>query len=535
MRLALLAVALGTLVGGLNHVGVIAGILSPPPGYEPAYVIRNLDVPQYLTWAALAKDHWLLPNFHAPWKTEPALFQPMLQIVGKSGLTPIASHYALQFLLYWVTAYALLLAFQTFLKTRRQMIYAAIVMIGALPLKLIGWAVAKWVGAAAPVQLGLAYGLIEYTYETADGFLRGGLSNSFTLTFGTAVTLFGFTALALYARTGEKKYFQRLCFCAFFGALLHPFEVFLVCFGAVLPLLKMKRPFEIVWLGLAGGLGLTPYVVQSVRSAWVRDASDFAQWHMTSPVWVLLVFGLPAILICWLMAMKWGGEAPEDSVLQSWFLTTALLPMIPAIPVAIHLFDGFTYCLGFLLVRKAGQDKLFQKYGARLRPVAYGWAAVSVAVLGTVYFQIYSDGKQADPLIGRPAVIAKDERAMLDWMKQNLPRERVVLAPAEMAPWVATIPMMAMGSHDVFSISYDAQREAATKFYAGDQSVIDRYGVSYVVSEQRLASGSLLHEEGKLRIYEMPGHLPLAYPGSTGEKRNGFRQWVFQLLGGIAK
>ena len=33
----------------------------------------------------------------------------------------------------------------------------------------------------------------------------------------------------------------------------------------------------------------------------------------------------------------------------------------------------------------------------------------------------------------------------------------------------------------------------------------------------------------------MPGHLPLAYPGSTGEKRNGFRQWVFQLLGGIAK
>jgi hypothetical protein len=124
---------------------------------------------------------------------------------------------------------------------------------------------------------------------------------------------------------------------------------------------------------------------------------------------------------------------------------------------------------------------------------------------------------------------------MLDWMKQNLPRERVVLAPAEMAPWVATIPMMAMGSHDVFSISYDAQREAATKFYAGDQSVINRYGVSYVVSEQRLASGSLLHEVGKLRIYEMPGHVPLAYPGSTGEKRNGFRQWVFQLLGGIAK
>jgi len=281
---------------------------------------------------------------------------------------------------------------------------------------------------------------------------------------------------------------------------------------------------------------MAPYVVQSVRSAWVRDASDLAQWHMTSPVWVLLVYGLPAILICWLMAMKWGGEEPEDGVLQSWFLATALLPLIPAIPVAIHLFDGFTYCLGFLLVRKVSQDKLFQKYGARLRPVAYGWAPVSVAVLGPVYFQLYSDGKQADPLIGRPAVIARDERAMLDWMKQNLPRERVVLSPTDMAPWVATIPMISLGSHDVSSISYDAQRAAAAKFYAGmDVSVIDRYGVSYVVSEQRLASGYLLHEEGKLRVYEMPGHMPLPYAGSTGETRNGFRQWVFGLLGAMAK
>lgn len=535
MRLALLALALGTGVGVLNHVAVIGGMVAPPAGYEPAYVIRNLDVPQYLTWAALAKDHWLLPNFHAPWKTEPALFQPMLQIVGKSGLSPLVSHYVFQFLLYWVTAYALLLAFQTFCQTRRQMLYAAIVMIGAIPLKLLGWAVAKWVGAAAPVQLGLAYGLIEYTYETADGFLRGGLSNSFTLTYGTAVTLFGFTALALYVRTGEKKYFKRLCFCAFFGALLHPFEVFLVVFGAVFPLLKMKRPFEIGILGAAGGVGLLPYVIQSVRSPWVRDASDFAQWHMTSPVWVLLTFGLPAIGICWLMAMRFRGEGPEDDVLQSWFLSTSLLPLVPAIPVAIHLFDGFTYCLGFLLVRKASQDKLFRRYGARLRPVAYGWAAISVVVLGTVYLQIYNDGKQADPLIGRPAVIARDERLMLEWMGKNLPHERVVLAPAEMAPWVATIPMIAMASHDVFSISFDAQREAAARFYAGDESVIDRYSVSYVVSEQRLAFGNLLHEEGKLRIYEMPGHTPLAYAGTSGDRRNGFRQWVFAMLGAGGK
>lgn len=535
MRVALLAVALGTVIGVINHTAVIAGILDPPAGYEPSYFIRNLDVPQYLTWSALAKDHWLLPNFHAPWKTEPALFQPMLQIIGKSGLPPIAAHYGFQFLLYWVTAYALIQAFRTFSQSRREMAYAAIVMIGALPVKLMAWAFAKWFGAAAHAQLGLAYGLVEYTYETADGFLRGGLSNSFTLTFGTAVTLFGFTALAKYVRSGEERYFRALCACAFFGALFHPFEVFLVVFGAVFPLWKNKRPFDIVWLGLAGALGLTPYLVQSLRSAWLRDASDLAQWHMTSPAWVLLVFGLPVILICWLMAMRPRSDSPEDDVLQSWFFSTALLPLIPAIPVAIHLFDGFTYCLGFLLVRKVARDKLFQRYREGLRPVALAWAGVSVAVLATVYFQIYSDGKQPDPMIGRPAIIATDERKLLDWMRQNLPRERVVLSPPEMAPWVAALPMMAMGSHDVFSVTFDEQRAAAAKFYAGDESIIDRFGVSYVIAEHRLVSGSVLHREGRLFLYEMPGHVPLPYPGRGTAARNGFRRWLFDLLGTPSK
>ncbi|MFN0100599.1 MAG: hypothetical protein ACKV2U_00770 [Bryobacteraceae bacterium] len=534
MHVALIAMVLGTLVGVVNHIAVIGGILDPPAGFEPAYVIRNLDVPQYLTWAALAKDHWLLPNYHAPWKTEPALFQPMLQIVGKSGLSPIVAYYVFQFLLYWIAAYALIQAAVTFCHSRRQMVYAAIVMIGALPLKLVGWAAAKWIGAALPLQMGLAYGVVEYTYETADGFLRGGLSNSFTLTFGTAVTLVSFTALARYARTGDRKYFIRLLICTFLGAFVHPFEVFLVVFGAVFPLWKMKRPFEILCLGAAAGLGLAPYLVQAVRYPWLRDASDIAQWHMTSPVWVLLAYGLPAIVICWLMAMRFRGPEPEDDVLQSWFLTTALLPMIPAIPVAIHLFDGFTYCLGFLLVRKMAQDKLFQRFRQRLRPLAWGWAAVSLAVLFTVYFQLYTDGKAVDPLIGRQAVIARDERAMLDWMRQNLPREKLVLAPPEMAPWVAAIPMVAMASHDVFSITFDEQRDAAAKFYSGDHSVIDRFGVSYVVTEQRLAPGVLLHREGRLSLYEMPGREMNPYPGRAAlpgaKPPNRFRQFVFELL-----
>jgi hypothetical protein len=99
-----------------------------------------------------------------------------------------------------------------------------------------------------------------------------------------------------------------------------------------------------------------------------------------------------------------------------------------------------------------------------------------------------------------------------------------------MAPWVAAIPMMAMGSHDVFSISFDAQREAAKRFYAGDRTVAEEYGVNFVLVEHPLEVGELRHQEGKLRLYELMDQPPRAY-ASAGTRRNGFRRWVFAMLG----
>ena len=158
MRRALFAVLLGTGLGLLNHAGVIAGMLDPPPGYQPAYFLRNLDVPQYLTWMELAKTHWLLPNDHAPWQTEPALFQPILTLAARTGLPTIAAYYGLQLLMYWLAAYALILAAETFMKTRRSMLYAALAVIAAQPLRLLIWAAAKAFGLPAVVKLAFAYG-----------------------------------------------------------------------------------------------------------------------------------------------------------------------------------------------------------------------------------------------------------------------------------------------------------------------------------------------------------------------------------------
>src|SRR5271170_480581 len=135
-------------------------MLDPPPGYQPAYYIRNLDVPQYLTWMELARTQWLLTNEHAPWRTEPALFQPLLSIAARTGLPTAVAYYGLQLLLYWMAAYALILAAQTFMKTRREMLYAALVVLGTVPLRLLGWAAAKALGLPAVVEAILRYGVV---------------------------------------------------------------------------------------------------------------------------------------------------------------------------------------------------------------------------------------------------------------------------------------------------------------------------------------------------------------------------------------
>jgi hypothetical protein len=545
VRLTLFAVLLGTLLCLVNHIGVIAGIVAPPPGYQPAYYLRNLDVPQYLTWIELARTHWLLPNEHAPWLTEPAMFQPMVAIAARTGLPTMASYYGLQLLLYWVAAYALILAAQTFMKTRRAMLYSALAVLGAIPLRLLAWTAAKALGLPAVVQLVLSYGVVEYGYDTADGLVRGGLSNSFLLTFGTAMTLFAFTNLARFIAEGRRRNYHWLLLCVFLDGLFHPFEIFVIAAAAVWPLLRMGRKRECLWIFGAAGTGMLPYVIESLRHTWVRDLSQLSPWRMGSPAWVLLVYGIPAMAICWLMLIRFRVDRPEDEILQSWFLCAAVLPMIPGIPSAIHTFDGYAYVVGFLLVRKAQTDKLFSRLFRErrrtMRLVLAGWGLASAIALAGAYAQFWKDGKSANPEF-LSAVAPKEEVAMLAWMKANLPRNKLVLAPEAMAPWVAAIPMHSVASHDLFSVTYLAQRDLTNKFYKGQPSrsdLIDKFGISYVVAPVDapiiLERGKLLHQEQSLRLYEVPGEAMKPYPGiehlAGAPAPNRFRQWVFRMLG----
>jgi hypothetical protein len=205
--------------------------------------------------------------------------------------------------------------------------------------------------------------------------------------------------------------------------------------------------------------------------------------------------------------------------------------------------------VGFLLVRKAQSDPLLSRLAARkpqaLRFALAGWGLVSALVLVTVYTQIWRDGKSAHPDF-LSAVAPKEEVDMLAWMKANLPHDRLVLAPEPMAPWVAAIPMPSVGSHDLFSVTYQAQRDLARRFYQGQperSELIDGFGISYVIAPSDapivLEHSLLIHQESSLRLYQVPGERMKPYPGIarlTGlSAPSGLLQRMVRMFGKVWK
>src|SRR5436305_15309573 len=67
----------------IQYTAVLAGIIRTPRGFAPAWMLREQDICQYFTWIALGQKHWLLPDYHAPWLTAPALLQPLFLIEAR--------------------------------------------------------------------------------------------------------------------------------------------------------------------------------------------------------------------------------------------------------------------------------------------------------------------------------------------------------------------------------------------------------------------------------------------------------------------
>jgi hypothetical protein len=511
------AVALGVFLFLLHHAGVVSGALAPPPGFEPAWTLRNLDVPQYLTWLEAARREILLPDYHAPWVTEPALFQPLLLAAARTGLPTLAAYYVPVVAGYIFAAFALLSACAVFCPGRETG-FALLTAFCTVPFRLIGWLIAQ----VFPLPKGLVVlGLLDYSYDTADGLFRGGMSNSVTLSVGTGLVLLSMAALARYVESGRRRHLLWLGAFTFLSAFLHPFEVFVIVAAAAVPLCLRRRIWPWMGVALCGLAGLAPYLALSFLHRWLRDVSELTRYPL-QPFWILANFGIPLVLLVYLLLLRFRLPRASDGVLQSWFLATIMVPFLPGAPFAPHLFDGFAYCVGFLLVRRiAAYPPLVAALGRHRR---WAWSAVgavtavSVASLGVLYGQIWRDGRRAEPEWLLSSVRPVWERPLIAWFQSNAPVDALVLSPVDVAPWIATAPLPSFASHDVFGITYRRQHDLAERFFRGEdlrKDLLDEYGVRFVAAPAGLTvpGGMRRADVGPWRIYEFPEARMKAYPG----------------------
>jgi len=483
--------ALGLLLFFIHQAGPISGALSPPPGYEPAWAVRNLDLPQYITWITAARSGTILANYHAPWITEPALFQPLFIAASRIPLPPMAAYYVLSAALYICGGMALIYAATVFCPGLER--YALLASACAVPLNLLVFGIGKIFHSLLLLALGLS-GMVDYSYNSADGLFRGGLGTSLTLTAGTALMLLFMALLGQYvksaqapergaaAKMGPRAPGASLMVVAFAAAFFHPFEIFVMIAASVFPLKHCGRLR--VWIGVAaaGLLGMAPYLIASARSEWLRDVTGTVPDAMY-PFWLPENFGIPFVLLTYFLLIRFRMTDASDRILQSWFLAAIALALIPKFTLASHLFDGFAYCVGFLLVRRLASDSkllpVLQQYRRGLTCAVAAIAAISAVSLFLTYQQIWRDGRRAEPEWLLTAVRPVSEGPLLEWLRSRATPNTLVLSPPDLAPWIATVPINSFASHDLFGVTYADQLKLANAFFRGDnvdRELLENYG-----------------------------------------------------------
>jgi len=531
------SVALAAFLFILNHTAVISGAIAPPPGYVPQYVLRNSDMTVYLNSMQAGRHVWLPPNFSAPWLTPDELFTPILALVGHlSNFMPwsvLIDYYVLHFLATVGASLLLIAALRYFVPSGRQRLAVIAVIFCSVPFLSIWYAVAKGVGASPGLS---ALGLIEYAYTTADGLVRGGASNSITLTFGTAVVLAAVLLLAKRIETGETKWLWAAAGTNFASAFFHPFEFAVITgTGCLLFALEGSRTHD--WkkairhsllLVAAGALGVSPYLIQLIRVGWLRDMSAADPGMPMNIGSVLLMWGMPAFLTVYAPLMRFRPRTPKDEVLAAWCLVAVVL-LFAHPPSPFHLLDGFTYINAMLLVRIAVSDpKAVTLLDRNWRPLAACccvWFLLSAGAQAATLIQMARDGRSPDPDVLISTVAPESEQALREWLHQHASSDEVVLAPGLMSAWLTTIPMHGFAAQDNFSISYEHQSKQSASFYAGEWSVehanefLHRYGIRWVVVPAKSSAKRYLEDRapagvfGDLALYRLQENHTREYPG----------------------
>jgi hypothetical protein len=522
---------LGLSLFVMNNLAPVGALLHPRPGYAPLLMPRNQDSAQYLTWIEAYKNGWAIPNYHAPWRTEAALHVPLMWVTAKfSALTQIRviySYLGLQAICYVLAFFALAFLLRVFMVRPGQSVLAVAFMICAVPVR-------SYVLLPALLLKGSAWALIHSGYQeflgadASEGFFNG-VSCSATVTFGTASALLALAVLGRYFCFGRRSDLWAASVIVALSGFFHPFEFIPITAAAAVVLLCTNRNLQSAFIDLSilciPALAVVLfYFVPTLKHPFLKIATDINRFHT---IYIthheILALGWP-LLLGFVFAFSWPKVASrQDYFLASYVVISTFGLHAPFLPWPGHFKDGLDYGAAILVVRKLDTMPSLMRLWANRNLWRLGFVALLVAgaLMPHLYFRYltYRVGSTSTEAFGQNTAVAQvDEVGAIAWLRVHGASEKLILAPLENAPWVATVPMHSFASHWIFSLTYYQQASLSEAFFKGtlsdaaSDSLLRSYGVRYVLAPvgspalRYVRNAELRWTGQRLVLYELPSN-----------------------------
>ncbi len=539
-----LPLILGLLLFIANNLAPLAALSHPRPEYVPLLMPRNQDSAQYLTWIEGYKNAWTIPDYHAPWETEPALRVPLMWIPAKvSSLTETPTIYAylgLQAACYMLAFYGLAFLLRVFAVGSGQKVLAVALMICAVPLR-------SFALLPALVFKPKAWALLHCGFEdflggsASEGLLQGA-SGSASITFGTAGALFSLALLGRYFRSGKEIDLWAASLAVALSGFFHPFEFIPVTAAAAVALLLTERNLrsaltDLLILGFPAFVVVLFYFLPTLTYPWIGVATDLNRFHSIHiSHHDFLVLGLPVLLGVGLAFWSPKGGSRADHFLACYVVVSTFALRMPFLPWPQHFKDGLDYAAAIFVVRKLDQVPSLVRLWASRTQWRIGMVTLLVAggLVPHLYFRYltYQLGTTATEAFGQnPAVAPQyttvapaDEVRAVAWLRGHAASRQLILAPLENAPWMATVPMHSFASHWIFSLTDDQQATLSKAFFQGtlsdaeSDSLLQSYGVRYVLvplgnpALRYVGKAELRWTGQNLLLYEFPQNEMRSFP-----------------------
>jgi hypothetical protein len=493
--LALLAVSVGLLAWAIDHLNVLHAHLHPPAGTIALWASREGDTAQHLTWAYGMRDALVIPDYHMPAVTKPALFSPLFALLGqltKLGIDASAAYAAGQLVFAISAIYCILVCLRIFLSSRGEAAMAVLLLLAAAPLMstLNTWRALHGEQGAPLIFVG-------------DGLFMAG---ALTRLLGTASVYAALILVTRYVVSERRHYLYLAGLVTAVSGLCHPFEVFTIMAATALTFLVLRWPglrsalMESLVVVVPGVLSLLPYLYFSFTVPWMRQITSQNIYKVPDLVHLLGILGIPTAFVLVNLVIGPRLRATKDVILQCWFAAALLVMHVPRMPWSLHTADGLCFIAALLAVRQAAEIPYLRNW-VRLRPrfVALAVTAIVVPAIFVhvgIRYMLFREGVKLESPFGMSAVSSRAEHDLIGWFRRNgNVRDLVIVPTVESSSMVATAPVHVMASHWLFSGTYGKQVELRDAFYRGDwtdneaRDFLRRYGIDYVV----VPDGSPVH------------------------------------------